>query len=194
MYLFFFKSWPHLFSQTVKTSPFFARESWEQNPMNSKSWSLNMTLKYQCCVILLTTDWLPYFFAFVLLSSSSFSLPQRRVWCWEDREHQEGHSVSGPCGLFPQDQERPGQSSTLLFSVIIPFDLHPLLSASPSTLFLIPFFLSLHHALELSLSLKWAWFPMVLYQLGTRLFRVLNAQLLVLWLYVRLRNSGASGT
>lgn len=33
---------------------------------------------------------------------------QRRIWCWKDRKHQEGHSVSGSRGLVSQDQERPG--------------------------------------------------------------------------------------
>lgn len=31
--------------------------------------------------------------------------PQGRVWSWEDREHQEGHPVPGPCGIISKGQE-----------------------------------------------------------------------------------------
>lgn len=183
MYLFFFKSWPHLFSQTVKTSPFFARESWEQNPMNSKSWSLNMTLKYQClCDI--ADNWLRkshFCFCppplFLLFSSTEESLvlgrqrtPRRSFSIW-------------PTLPLPT---RPRKTRSVIYSAILS---HNSLWSSPSTLLPIPFFSFSSPCFH---SLTWPWFPVVLYQLGTRLFRVLNAQPLVLWLYVCL--SGASGT
>lgn len=128
MYLFFFKSWPHLFSQTVKTSPFFARESWEQNPMNSKSWSLNMTLKYQCwCDI--ADNWLRkshFCFCppplFLLFSSTEESLvlgrqrtPRRSFSIW-------------PMWPLPT---RPRKTRSVIYSTIL---CHNSLWSSPSPL------------------------------------------------------------